>query len=212
MKGYEIWCPKLHKFVISRGVTFDESVMPASNKQKDMQEDKEDMVEVELNTPKASRMDVDSVLDNEQQKQPLACGRARRMQKALVCYEFEDMVAYALNIEEDEPSSFSKAMQDKNCKEWKVGMEEEMESIKKNQTWELVRLPKGKRAIGCKWVYAKKEGTPGANGIRYKARLVANGFSQKEGVDYNELFSPIVKHTSIQVILAIVAQFDLKLE
>jgi transposase InsO family protein len=223
VKGYRIWCPELHKFVISRDVTFDESAMPASNKQKDMQEeDKEDLVEVELNTPEASRSDVDSVPDNEQQplqeqstqpqQQSLARGRARRTQKAPVRYGFEDMVAYALNIEEDEPSSFNKAMQDKICLEWKVAMDEEMESLKKNETWELVKLPKGKRAIGCKWVYAKKEGTQGSKGIRYKARLVAKGFSQKEGVDYNEVFSPVVKHTSIRVILAIVAQFDLELE
>jgi hypothetical protein len=52
------------------------------------------------------------------------------------------MVAYALNIEEDEPSSFNKAMQDKNCMEWKVAMDEEMEFLKKNETWELVKLPK----------------------------------------------------------------------
>jgi hypothetical protein len=66
VKGYKIWCPELHKFVISRDVTFDESTMPASNKQKDMQEeDKEDLVEVELNTPEASMSDVNSVPDNE---------------------------------------------------------------------------------------------------------------------------------------------------
>jgi hypothetical protein len=62
--------------------------------------------------------------------------------------------------------------------EWKVAMDEEMESLKKNETWKLVKLPKGKRVIGCKWVYAKKEGTPTSSGIRYKARLVAKGFSK----------------------------------
>ena len=168
-----------------------------------MQEEvKGDLVEVELNTPKVSRSEGDNIPDNEQQsvqqqQQSLAGSKARRTHKALVRYRFEDMVAYALNIEEDEPSSFNKAMQDDNCKEWKAAMDEEMESFKKNQTCELVKLPKRKRAIGCKWVYAKKEGILGSNGIRYKARLVANGFSQKEGVDYNEVFSSIVKHTSI---------------
>jgi hypothetical protein len=68
VKGYRIWCPELRKFVISIDMTFDESTMPASNMQKDMQEeDKEDLVEVELNTPEASRSDVDSVPDSEQQ-------------------------------------------------------------------------------------------------------------------------------------------------
>ncbi|GJS43737.1 transposable element [Tanacetum coccineum] len=78
-------------------------------------------------------------------------------------------------------------------------------------TWELTNLLEGKKAVGCKWVYAKKEGFPGQDDVRYKARLVAKGYAQKEGIDYNEVFSLVVKHSSIRILLALVAQLDLEL-
>ncbi|KAH9699706.1 hypothetical protein KPL71_024470 [Citrus sinensis] len=95
--------------------------------------------------------------------------------------------------------------------EWKLAMEEEMKSLHQNQTWELVKLPKGKRTIGNKWVYTKKQESLNQTTPRYKARLVAKGFTQKEGIDYNEVFSPVVKHTSIRILLVLVAEYELEL-
>src|SRR4051812_10021143 len=90
-------------------------------------------------------------------------------------------------------------------------MVEEMESLHKNQTWDLVERPKGKRAIGCKWVYRKKEAVAEKEGEKFKARLVAKGYSQRQGEDYDEIFSPVVRHTSIRVVLALVAHADMEL-
>ena len=64
----------------------------------------------------------------------------------------------------------------------------------------------------CKWLFKNKEGLTPAEGIKNKAWLVAKGFSQKEGVDYNEIFSLVVRHTSIRVLLVIVAHQGLELE
>ena len=64
-------------------------------------------------------------------------------------------------------------------------MDEEMNSLRKNQTWNLVQLPKGKKAIGCKWIYGKKKDTPG---VRFKARLIVKGYAQKKAIDYSEVF------------------------
>ena len=77
-----------------------------------------------------------------------------------------------------------------------------------NQTWTLVERPKGKNIVDCKWVFAIKADETG-NPIRYKARLVARGFSQKYLVDYNETFAPVARISSFRIILAFANQHDL---
>ena len=91
-------------------------------------------------------------------------------------------------------------------------MQEEMESLHKNGTWDMVRLPKWKKCIRCKWVFKKKEGTTGVENVRYKAKLVAKGYSHIPGVDFINVFSPMVKHSSIRALLGIVAFHDYELE
>jgi hypothetical protein len=88
------------------------------------------------------------------------------------------MVAYALSVvDEGIPDTYREAMQSSECDQWKVAMDKEMHSLYKNDTWKLQELPKGKKAIGCKWVFTKKEGSQGSD-VRYKARLVAKGYAQ----------------------------------
>ncbi|GJR24069.1 retrovirus-related pol polyprotein from transposon TNT 1-94 [Tanacetum coccineum] len=93
-----------------------------------------------------------------------------------------------------------------------MAMEEEVESLHKNKTWELVKLPKEKRVISCKGLFNVKDGIPGVESKRYKARYVVRGFDQRKGIDFNEVFSPIVRHTSIRVLLSVVALQDLELK
>jgi hypothetical protein len=83
-------------------------------------------------------------------------------------------------------------------------MNEEYCSLMKNDTWDLVPLPKGRKFLRCKWVYRTKYALDGSF-ERHKARLVAKVFSQVEGVDYNETFAPVAKMNSIYLDLALVA-------
>ena len=87
-----------------------------------------------------------------------------------------------------------------------------MSSLQKNNTWELTELPKEKKAIGCKWVYTKKQGSLKDDIVHYKVRLVGKGYAQRESIGYNEVFSPAIKHSSIQILLTLVAQYELDLD
>lgn len=81
-------------------------------------------------------------------------------------------------------------------------MEEEYESTLKKKTWELVELPKGKQPIGCKWLYKPKLKANGSID-KYKARLVAMGYSQKESIDCEETFAPVTKLNTIIMLIVL---------
>ena len=92
-----------------------------------------------------------------------------------------------------EPTSFEEVVSHDECKEV---MKKEYYSLIKNGTWNLVDPPFRTKPIGCKWVFKKKEKYDGSLD-KHKSRLVENGFAQKEGVDYEENFSPIAKWATI---------------
>ena len=146
----------------------------------------------------------------------LSRDRPRRTIRPPPCFAHADIIAYALNvgdsIELEEPGSFTEAWKSSDKEDWLKAMEEEMHSLMKNKTWKLVDRPLHKKVIGCRWIFKRKHGIPGVEPARFKARVVAKGFSQVEGIDYHEVFSPVVKHSSIRLILAMVAMNDLELE
>ncbi|KAK8957035.1 hypothetical protein KSP39_PZI000307 [Platanthera zijinensis] len=118
---------------------------------------------------------------------------------------------FVLLTDAGEPESYSEAVESAERHHWMAAMQEEMQSLRTNHTYDLVRLPKGKKALKNRWIFRLKEGaspTP----PRYKARLVVKGFAQRQGIDFDEIFSPVVKMSSIRVVLGLAARLDLEVE
>ncbi|CAI7809116.1 unnamed protein product [Closterium sp. NIES-53] len=99
-----------------------------------------------------------------------------------------------------EPATLKEALESSDAEEWKKSMESELKSIEENGTWELVELPEGRKAITSMWLFKIKSDADGKI-ERYKSRLEAKGYQQKEKVDYKELFAPVVKPTTLQTLL-----------
>jgi hypothetical protein len=116
-------------------------------------------------------------------------------------------MALMRDLVENEPNCFEEAVQKK---EWMDAMIEEYQSIMKNDVWEVVPRPKNKDVVSSKWIYKIKHATNGSI-EKHKARFVAHGFSQKEGIDHEETFAHVVGYTSIRTIIALAAKMKWKL-
>ena len=100
-----------------------------------------------------------------------------------------------------EPETFSEAIKDPG---WVNVMNEEMEALSKNETWDLTPFPPYKKAIGCRWIYKVKHNADGSVN-RFKARLVAKGYTQMHVIDYEETFAPVAKMTTVRTVIALAA-------
>ena len=169
VKGYRLWCLEAKKTIISRDVTFHESAMlnkvnpegVSSTSQQvectpqQVEFEQSVVIPAEGTTSDSSLADAESdeeevsTQEPQQQSEPIAVRRQRReIQKPA---RFTDMVAYALPVVDNIPSTYTEAIQSLENNRWLGAMEEEMQSLEKNKTWKLAQLPKGKKAIGCKF-------------------------------------------------------------
>lgn len=104
------------------------------------------------------------------------------------------------------PQTYREALMSPEVSRWEQAMAEEMNSLKENETFELTTLPEGRINVGGKWVYTVKENEQGK---LFKARFVAKGYSQTEGIDYQETFAPTANIISVRALMQIAAQNDL---
>ena len=119
------------------------------------------------------------------------------------------LISDSLTADADEPSTLKQALNSINSQKWREAMDSEYSSLLKNDTWELVPRPEGINVVGSRWIYKVKRD---ADGLieRFKARLVAKGYTQTHGVDYSEVFSPVVRTPSLRTVLALANEMDLE--
>lgn len=134
----------------------------------------------------------------------------QRPRRNVPIQNYAEFALQALETSTGDPETVQEAMSSDAAKLWKSAMVEEFDSLQQNQTWRLTELPTGKTPIKCKWVFRTKCDASGQV-IRHKARLVVKGYSQKEGIDYQETFSPVVRYTSIRFLLAMATKYDLNI-
>ncbi|GJZ11457.1 zinc finger, CCHC-type containing protein [Tanacetum coccineum] len=115
--------------------------------------------------------------------------------------------SYCYSIEED-PRTYNEAMQSRDAAFWKEAIDDEIGSIMENNTWVLSDLPPGCKPLGCKWIFKRKMKVDGTID-KFKARLVIQGFRQKEGIDYFDTYAPVARITTIRLLLALASIYNL---
>ncbi|KAE8671999.1 hypothetical protein F3Y22_tig00111877pilonHSYRG00324 [Hibiscus syriacus] len=134
--------------------------------------------------------------------------RTRSLRDLYEVTERQDNITLFCLFVDCEPVSFQEAVQEKK---WRDTMDEKIKAIEKNDTWELTSLPKGHKAISVKWVYKSKQNAK-VEIERHKTRLVVKGYSQKAGIDYDEIFAPVARLETIILIISLAAQNKWKIQ
>ena len=148
---------------------------------------------INRNVPESPSQDI-HIQDNDDQEVPEP--------DDLVLSAVEDMVTSVLDI--PEPKTYYAALHSKESAQWQQAMDEELSSLEENEVWDEVDRPEGVKVVGGKWVL-KVKGNAKGEVERFKARYVAQGYSQTLGIDYDEIFAPVARHDSLRLLLALSA-------
>ena len=209
-KAYRLLDLESNVIIESREVEFFENLLPLDNNSQNTTNIEESQIEI------PSRV-------VEQPIEPRKSQRARKA-KELGYDEIDSQLITFCLVEgnreevirkipivlqiEDDPKTYKEAMSSRDYAFWKEAINDEMDSIISNHTWEIVELPPGSKPIGCKWIFKRKYHTDGTLQT-FKARLVAKGFRQKEGIDYFDTYAPVARITSIRILFALASIHNL---
>lgn len=140
-----------------------------------------------------------------------SAGRPVRSTRSVLPKRYRDTDWSLMATGDLEPTSFKEAISSPDATEWQKAMKDEYDSLMSNKVWKLVDRPKNTNIVKCKWVFKVKNDAAG-NFVRYKARLVARGFTQKEGIDFHDTYSPVVRHSTIRILFSLANEFDLNID
>ena len=226
--GYRLYDPVDKKVVRSRDVVFlEDQTIEDIDKLESAESSTNDLVDLdplnppvvhdideEVQTPHddAAEDDVEPEIEGEQSPQePLPQTPLRRSTREKQPSRKYSSNEYVMISDQGEPKTYQEVLKHENKTEWLKAMKEEMKSLHENHTYDLVKPPKGKKILKNKWVFRRKN-DGNSSQPRFKARLVVKGFDQRKGVDFDEIFSPVVKMSSIRTVLGIAASMNLEVE
>lgn len=224
IKGYRIYDPEKRCVSVSRDVIIQENLksnivtddrisVPVGeiSETQQVETKDEESVNVVTGTEPESNVDetdVNSVLQNVEEIPPTEAPRQKRVRKPPQRYGFSNLCISSNTESLHDPATIQEALQGPDKDNWIAAMREELQAFEENSAWEVVsEVPPEKTLVQCKWVYKRKFDSD--NSVRYRARLVAKGFTQKPGLDYDETFSPVVRHSTLRLLFALSVQLDL---
>lgn len=207
MKRDEIFSIEVGEFG-NRGIRRDDNAIEGVNVDNVNDETEESRGEGDDHGQEVSDGDHDTDGDEQGQAQALLRRSTRPHQKPAYLNDYVLLAELEgerlLLVVNEEPWDFNEA---KDSKYWVVACEDEMHSIVKNETRDLVDLPVGAKAIGLKWVFKLKRNCDGSIN-KHKARIVAKGYVQRHGIDFDEVFAPVARIETIRFIISIAASND----
>lgn len=220
VSNYKVWDEKKIRCYIRHDVIFNESNFGKQSQRipTKPEEEKQTELELEVNAPEQSNEEQQVQEENEEGGEQ-EVRRSQRVRKTVIRYGFDDLadisavetqhIAFKVS-EIDEPTTIKEALSGKHSKQWKEAADAEYKALMENDTWELVKLPRERKAIGCKWVFRVKYNGEGQV-ERFKGRLIAQGYSQKYGIDYDETFSPVARFSSIRTLIAFAVEMGMQI-